>query len=151
MILKSAHSGAARSQYQMKSITRNIVGPNSKVYSAEFAQAENSGEVSEVITALGLSLEDVNEALRKAKKGLYLASLESTPDSIIANMVAAMVAGGFTPEEAKTMAETKRQSLGAGLPKGLKDLDRVSKRGRKSEADKAEEAKSSEKPAKSKK
>jgi len=97
------------------------------------------GEVGDVITSLGLSLSDVNEALRKAKKALYLASLESTPDSIIATIVAAMVAGGFTPEEAKQIAETKRASLGSGLPVGLTDLNRVSKRGRKSEADKAAE------------
>jgi len=123
----------------MKSITRNIVGPESKLYSAKFSQAENMGEVGDVITSLGLSLSDVNEALRKAKKALYLASLESTPDSIIATIVAAMVAGGFTPEEAKQIAETKRASLGSGLPVGLTDLNRVSKRGRKSEADKAAE------------
>src|SRR6187551_3526026 len=105
----------------MKSITRNIVGPESKLYSAKFSQAENMGEVGDVITSLGLSLSDVNEALRKAKKALYLASLESTP------------------EEAKQIAETKRASLGSGLPVGLTDLNRVSKRGRKSEADKAAE------------
>ena len=131
----------------MKSITRNIVGPESKLYSAEFAQAENPSEYAEVIAALGLSLADVNEALRKAKKVLYLVALESTPDTVLANMVSAMVLGGFTLEEATAMAETKRASLGAGLPKGLKDLNRVSKRGRKSEADKAEEAKSTDKKA----
>jgi hypothetical protein len=126
----------------MKPITRNIVGPESKLYSAEFMQAENPSEYAEVISALGLTLADVNEALRKAKKGLYLVALESTPDTILANMVASMVLGGFTQEEAQAMAETRRAKLGAGLPKGLKDLNRVSKRGRKSEAEKAEEAKS---------
>lgn len=130
----------------MKSITRNIVGPESKLYSAQFAQAESMNEVSDVITSLGLSLSDVNEALRKAKKALYLASLESTPDSIIANMIASMIAGGFDAEEAKTIAETRRAKLGAGLPKGLADLNRVSKRGRKSEAEKAEVASSTAKP-----
>ena len=123
----------------MKSITRNIVGPESKLYSAKFSQAENLGEVGEVITSLGLSLADVNEALRKAKKALYLASLESTPDSIIADMVKSMVAGGFEVDEAKQIAETRRAKLGAGLPNGLTDLNRVSKRGRKSDADKAAE------------
>jgi len=130
----------------MKPITRNIVGPESKLYAAKFAQAENMNEVPDVITALGLSLSDVNEALRKAKKALYLASLESTPDSIIANMIASMIAGGFDADEAKQIAETRRAKLGAGLPNGLTDLNRVSKRGRKSEAEKAEAAATTAKP-----
>lgn len=124
----------------MKKITRNIVGPESKVFAAEFAQAENMNEISDVITSLGLSLDNVNEALRKAKKALYLASLDSTPDSVIATAIAGLIAIGFTPDEAKQMAEVKRATLGSGLPAGLVNLNRVSKRGRKSEAEKAAEA-----------
>ena len=119
----------------MKTIVRNIVGPESKMYAADFAQADSPAEYGDVIATLGLSLEDVNDALRKAKQVRYLSALESTPDSIIATMVAAMVAGGFSPEEAKTISESKRESLGTGLPKGLKDLNRVSFRGRKSATD----------------
>ncbi len=115
----------------MEKVTRNIVGPNSKVYEATFTQAANMNEVSEVISSMGLTVEQVNEALRRAKKGLYLTALESTVDSKIEAAKQALITAGFSADEAQTIAESKRSSLDKGLPEGLKDLNRVSKRGRK--------------------
>lgn len=121
----------------MKQVTRNIVGPGSKVYEASFAQAESASEYGDVISALGLTVEQVNEAFRRAKKDLYLAALESTPDSKIETATQGLIAAGFEPTEARAIAESKRDTLGTGLPAGLKDLNRQSKRGRpKAEADK---------------
>lgn len=126
----------------MVTITRNIVGPSSKVFEASFAQAENMAEVSDVIAKLGLTLAEVNDGLKRAKKGLYLAALESTVDSKIEAAKQALITAGFSSEEAQTIAESKRASLDKGLPEGLKDLNRVSKRGRKSDAEKEAEKKS---------
>ena len=124
----------------MKSVTRNIVGPNSKVYEASFSQAENLGEVTEVATSMGLTIEQVNDALRRAKKEMYLAALDSTVDSKIESAMQALITAGFNPDEAKAVAESKRSSLDSGLPTGLKDLNRLSKRGRPA-AEKKDEAK----------
>ena len=114
----------------MKSVTRNIVGPGSKVYEATFSQAEDMSQVSEVISAMGLTLEQVNEGLRKAKKDLYLSALDSTVDSKIEAAKQALITAGFSADEAQSIAESKRSNLDTGLPAGLKDLNRLSKRGR---------------------
>lgn len=132
----------------MVDVTRNIVGPGSKVYQASFAQAANMNEVPDVISKMGLTVEQVNEALRRAKKGLYLAALDSTVDSKIEAAKQALITAGFSADEAQTIAESKRGSLDKGLPAGLTQLfeadgttPRISKRGRKSDAEKAEENK----------
>lgn len=123
----------------MQTVTRNIVGPGSKVYEASFVQAENMAEVADAISQMGLTVSEVNEALRRAKKGLYLAALDSTVDSKIEAAKQALIVAGFAADEAQTIAESKRASLDTGLPVGLKDLNRVSKRGRKA-AEKPAEA-----------
>jgi hypothetical protein len=124
----------------MQTVTRNIVGPGSKLYEASFIQADNMSEVNDVISQMGLTVADVNEALRRAKKVYYLTALDSTVDSKIEAAKQALITAGFSADEAQGIAESKRASLDKGLPAGLKDLNRVSKRGRKSDAEKAAEA-----------
>ena len=125
----------------MATLTRNIVGPGSKVYAADFPQAENMNSVMDVVSAAGLTLEQINNAIRREVKLMYLAALESTVDSKIETAYQSLLVAGFDADEARIVAESKRAKLDSGLPKGLKDLNRVSKRGRKSDAEKAAEGK----------
>lgn len=120
----------------MINITKNIVGPGSKVYEATFAQVASVDEVGDYLATLGVDSKDfvlvaVNAELKAIQKSRYLEALESTPDSNIAKFVAAAVSSGMmTLAEALAYGETKRANLGSGLPSGLKDLNRQSKRGR---------------------
>jgi cell fate (sporulation/competence/biofilm development) regulator YmcA (YheA/YmcA/DUF963 family) len=129
----------------MQKITRSVVGPKNLMYLGEFQQAENPSEYADVIAAMGLSLDEVNEALKKAKKLIYTASLDTTVDSIVADLKKALLAGGYDEAEAVAMSEARRDKLSKGLPAGLtiyKNEDgtqKISKRGVHNKKDAAPE------------
>lgn len=104
----------------MKTITKPVYGPDLLKYTGEYHIAENVGEVSDVVSKMGLSLDDVNEALRQAKKRLYNAALESTPQSRIDALVAsAKNTGAFSDEDISAMVESIRAKVQNTLPSGL--------------------------------
>lgn len=104
----------------MKTLNKTVYGPDMLKFSAEYAQAENPSEYAEVIAKLGLSLDDVNEALRVAKKRVYEAALESTPESRIDAMVTKMrETGAFEESEIQVIAESARAKAKNSLPSGL--------------------------------
>lgn len=103
----------------MVEITRSLVGPGSKLYSAVIQQAETVAEVVDVINKANLSLAAINEALKVAQKDKYLASLDSTVDSRIAKLKESLLDAGYDDEQANIIAEANRSKMDKGLPKGL--------------------------------
>lgn len=117
---KALNTVAVEGNEHVQVSTYSLIGPKNLKYEADYFEAKDAEGFAEAISRNGLTVEDVNFALRQVRKQTYLDALEQTPDDLIANAVKAMLAIGVPEEQARAIAEAQRQTLGKGLPNGLR-------------------------------
>lgn len=107
----------------MQTVTKNLVAPDLRKFSAEYHVAESFDEIQATAAANGVSLAELNDAMRGLRRSVYIDALSKTVDAKLEQFVKNAVATGvMTAEEATALAESKRAQLASQLPNGLKPV-----------------------------
>lgn len=117
---KATRTQAVEGNEHVQVSTYSLIGPQNKKYEADYFEAKDAEGFAEAISRNGLTVEDLNYALRQVRRNTYLDALEQTPDDLIATAVKSLLAIGMPEEQAKAIAEAQRSTLGKGLPSGLR-------------------------------
>lgn len=105
----------------MKTVTGPVYAKDSLLkFAGNYEEIDKIEEASEAAQKMGLTVADINQAFRKAKKLYYIAALESTPETRLAAMKTALEnTGAFDADEINVMIESARKKAKDSLPAGL--------------------------------
>ena len=109
----------AEPTYVGKRIEKNLTA-GGFVYRAVYFEMETPEQFPDVIRQNGLTLKQVNTAMRLARKEGYIALLEDSPEDKLAELMRILLATGSSEAEATAMVDAKRESMKlSALPSGV--------------------------------
>ena len=102
----------------LNKVTYNLVAPDLRKFTADFYEAVNHEGIGEAVRSMGLSVSDVNEALRAVKKEQYRSALSTNFEAKADAFRAASQAFGLPKEDADAWIEAQLTKLRAAGPVG---------------------------------
>ena len=101
----------------------NLVNPvNLHKFQAEYAEATDFGGIAEAAKQNGLTLAQVNEAMRGIRRETFIEALGKTADDRITGFIKAAKDMGMEDDDINAQVESLKAKLGNKLPSGLTQL-----------------------------
>ena len=99
--------------------TYNLIAPDLKKFTAEYAEATDWSGIQDAASRNGISLPELNEAMREIRKETYKASLSVSNEDKLSEARKNMLAIGMDSSEVEALIEAQRAKMVNSLPTGL--------------------------------
>lgn len=104
---------------QVEIATYNLIAPDLKVYSAEYAEATDWSGIQDAASRNGISLAELNEQMRSVRKESYKEALSVSNDDKLSEARKRMLDIGMDASEVDALIEAQRAKMVNSLPTGL--------------------------------